>query len=108
MADQIRLFWVAIHYYVFVYSPGRLCRVPSEIITNEALMFAPVSLDQAIEIHAKAAISRVGRRAEAQTLERARHCEARGDMDGFSTWTKVADGIQHLKKQGYKPRRLPR
>ena len=61
-----------------------------------------ISIEQAIEIHAKAAISRSGKRAEIQTRERARHCEALGDLKGSETWTKVANGIRQLEEQGYR------
>ena len=71
-------------------------------------MFSPVTLEQAIEIHAKAAISRTGKKAEHQTRERAAHCMNRGDVAGSETWIKVADDIRKLQEQGYKPGRLKR
>ena len=64
-----------------------------------------ISLDQAIEIHAKSAISLGGKRAEKSTRERADHCKSRGDADGYETWTKVADTIRSLNQNGYKARR---
>jgi hypothetical protein len=64
-----------------------------------------ISLDQAIEIHAKSAISLGGKRAEKSTRERAEHCKIRGDADGYETWTRVADMIRSLEQSGYKPRR---
>ena len=64
-----------------------------------------ISLDQAIEIHAKSAISLGGKRAEKSTRERADHCKTRGDTDGYETWTKVADTIRSLNQSGYKARR---
>ena len=64
-----------------------------------------ISLDQAIEIHAKSAISLVGIGAEKSTRERADHCKSRGDAHGYETWTKVADTIRSLNQSGYKARR---
>lgn len=65
----------------------------------------PISFEQAIEIHAKSAISLGGNRAEKTTRERADHCKTRGDADGYETWTKVADAIRSLNQSGYKARR---
>ena len=65
-----------------------------------------ISIEQAIEIHAKSAISLGGNRAEKSTRERAEHCKTRGDTDGYETWTKVADTIRHLNQSGYKARRI--
>ena len=59
-------------------------------------MFSPVTIDEAIEIHAKIAIFRGGSTAEPKTRERALICQARGDHDGHRTWTKVADRIRAL------------
>jgi hypothetical protein len=49
-----------------------------------------VSLDQAIEIHAKALKHRFGNRATLLAEERARHCAARGDDEGCAVWLRVA------------------
>jgi hypothetical protein len=49
-----------------------------------------VSLDQAIEIHAKALKRRFGNRAALLAEERARHCAARGDDEGRAVWLRVA------------------
>jgi hypothetical protein len=49
-----------------------------------------VSLDQAIEIHAKALKRRFGNRATLLAEERARHCAARGDDEGCEVWLRVA------------------
>ena len=65
-----------------------------------------ISIEQAIEIHAKSAISLGGNRAEKSTRERAEHCKTRGDTDGYETWTKVADTIRHLNQSGYRARRI--
>jgi len=49
-----------------------------------------VSLDQAIEIHAKVLRYRFGKRAPSLARERAHHCLASGDHDGHSVWRRVA------------------
>ncbi len=49
-----------------------------------------VSLDQAIEIHAKALKHRFGKRAAVLAQERAQHCAARGDDEGHDVWQRVA------------------
>jgi hypothetical protein len=49
-----------------------------------------VSLDQAIEIHAKALKHRFGKRAPLLAEEKADHCAARGDDEGYAVWRRVA------------------
>jgi hypothetical protein len=49
-----------------------------------------VSLDQAIEIHARALRYRFGNRAALVAKEKAHHCAARGDDDGRAVWQRVA------------------
>jgi hypothetical protein len=49
-----------------------------------------VSLDQAIEIHAKALKHRYGERAPLLAEEKADHCAARGDDEGYAVWRRVA------------------
>jgi hypothetical protein len=49
-----------------------------------------VSLDQAIEIHAKALKHRFGNRATLLAEERARHCATQGDDEGCAVWLRVA------------------
>jgi hypothetical protein len=49
-----------------------------------------VSLDQAIEIHAKALKHRFGNRAPLLAREKAKHCAARGDDEGYVVWQRVA------------------
>jgi hypothetical protein len=49
-----------------------------------------VSLNQAIEIHAKALKYRFGKRAILLAEERADHCAARGDDEGYAVWRRVA------------------
>lgn len=49
-----------------------------------------VSLDQAIEMHAKALRHRRGRHAPRVAHEKAEHCAARGDHEGHTVWMRVA------------------
>jgi hypothetical protein len=49
-----------------------------------------VSLDQAIEIHAKALRHRHGTRAPLLAREKAHHCNASGDHEGHTVWQRVA------------------
>jgi hypothetical protein len=49
-----------------------------------------VSLDQAIEIHAKALKHRFGKRAALLAQERALHCATHGDDEGYEVWRRVA------------------
>jgi hypothetical protein len=49
-----------------------------------------VSLDQAIEIHAKALRYRFGRQAPALAKEKAVNCSASGDHEGETVWLRVA------------------
>ena len=49
-----------------------------------------VSLDQAIEIHARALKHRFGHRAALLAKEKAHHCAARGDDEGRAVWQRVA------------------
>ena len=49
-----------------------------------------VSLNQAIEIHAKALKYRFGKRAALLAEEKADHCAARGDDEGYAVWLQVA------------------
>jgi hypothetical protein len=61
-----------------------------------------VSLDQAIEMHAKAALFRAGKSACKQTLELAERFRARGDLASFETWKSVSERIAELEtKQGF-------
>lgn len=64
-----------------------------------------VTLDQAIEIHAKAALYRAGKAASKQTLELAERYRQRGDMTSFETWKKVSDRITELDTQTSQPLR---
>jgi hypothetical protein len=49
-----------------------------------------VSLNQAIEIHAKALRYRFGERAALLAEEKAHQCAARGDDEGSAVWLRVA------------------
>jgi hypothetical protein len=49
-----------------------------------------VSLDEAVEIHAKVLKYRYGRNAPFQARLKARHCATTGDREGHSVWEKVA------------------
>jgi hypothetical protein len=49
-----------------------------------------VSLTQAIEIHAKALKHRFGKRAALLAEEKAEHCAAQGDYEGYAVWRRVA------------------
>ena len=55
-----------------------------------------VSLDQAIEIHAKALKYRFGKRATLLAEERAHHCAAQGDDEGYAVWLRVASVAEML------------
>jgi hypothetical protein len=49
-----------------------------------------VSLDQAIEIHARALRYRHGKRASLLAQERAQDCALNGDEEGQAVWLQVA------------------
>jgi hypothetical protein len=49
-----------------------------------------VSLTEAIEIHAKALKHRFGKRAALLAEEKADHCAAEGDDEGYAVWRRVA------------------
>jgi hypothetical protein len=55
-----------------------------------------VSLDQAIEIHAKALKYRFGRRAPSLAKQKAHHCYASGDREGHVVWRRVAAEAEAL------------
>ena len=55
-----------------------------------------VSLDQAIEIHAKALKHRFGKRAALLAEEKAHHCAAQGDDEGYAVWLRVASVAEML------------
>jgi len=64
-----------------------------------------VTLDQAIEIHAKAALFRAGNSALKQTLDRAELFRSRGDLKSYETWKSVSDKIAELETLGYTTQR---
>ena len=55
-----------------------------------------VSLDQAIEIHARALRRRNGRQAPHQAREKARRCMETGDAEGQDVWLRVAKTADDL------------
>jgi hypothetical protein len=55
-----------------------------------------VTLDEAIEIHAKALKFRYGRTAPHRARERADNCSAAGDREGHVVWEKVAVIAENL------------
>ena len=60
-----------------------------------------VTIDQAIEIHARALTYRHGGSAESEARERAQDCRSCGDDEGHQVWEKVAETIARLR-QGQK------
>lgn len=59
-----------------------------------------ISLDQAIEIHAKVLLYRSGQRAGKRAKDTALSCKNRGDLWGHDVWMKVASTIDQIKKTG--------
>jgi hypothetical protein len=57
-----------------------------------------VSLTEAIEIHAKALKHRFGKRAALLAEEKADHCAAEGDDEGYAVWRRVASVIKNFSK----------
>lgn len=55
-----------------------------------------ISLDQAIEIHAKALRYRHGAKASRMAREKADQLAKIGDREGFTVWLKVADMTEAL------------
>jgi hypothetical protein len=55
-----------------------------------------VSLTEAIEIHAKALKHRFGKRAALLAEEKADHCAAEGDDEGYAVWRRVASVTEKL------------
>lgn len=58
-----------------------------------------VSLDQAIEIHAKVLKYREGRRAPGKARERAEQLALAGDREGHVVWMRVSETIETLIRQ---------
>ena len=59
-----------------------------------------ISLDEAIEIHAKALRVSHGRKAEHYARERAASCQRDGDHEGDDVWNKVAESVVKIEKTG--------
>jgi hypothetical protein len=55
-----------------------------------------VSLEQAIQIHAKALVSRHKHAAPAKAREHAGLLKANGDHEGHDVWLRVADAAEEL------------
>jgi hypothetical protein len=58
-----------------------------------------VSLNQAIEIHARVLAHRFGDRAPLHAQEKAHHCSASGDDEGHAVWLRVAAVAEMLLKE---------
>ena len=58
-----------------------------------------VSLNQAIEIHARVLAHRFGDRAPLLAQEKAHHCSASGDDEGHAVWLRVAAVAEMLLKE---------
>ena len=65
-----------------------MLQAPVTVLRQEARLH--VSLDQAIDIHAKALTYRYGRSAPHRARMRGRHCSANGDREGHVVWERVA------------------
>lgn len=61
-----------------------------------------MSLNQAIEIHAKVLAHGFGDRAPLLAQERAHHCWALGDSEGHAVWLRVAAVAEMLLKEEQK------
>ena len=60
-----------------------------------------VSLNQAIEIHAKALKNRFGPRAPSSARQKAHHCSLSGDHEGNVVWRRVAIEAEALLRTGH-------
>jgi len=56
-----------------------------------------VSLDQAIEIHAKVLNHLYGKRAASDARKKARQLADTGDQDGYRVWMKVGEVAEMLQ-----------
>ena len=61
-----------------------------------------ISLDQAIEIHAKVLLYRRGKLAERHASDAAKSCERTGDKDGHDIWLKVAREATRIREEKQK------
>ncbi|BBU62398.1 hypothetical protein MSC49_23330 [Methylosinus sp. C49] len=55
-----------------------------------------ISLEQAVEIHARALTRRLQRDAPGNARERAADLQTAGDSDGHSVWLRVAESAERL------------
>jgi hypothetical protein len=74
--------------------PRSVLQKPATVSRQEARLH--VSLDQAIDIHAKALTYRYGLTAPQRARLRGRDCSANGDREGHVVWDKVAAIAQQL------------
>ena len=58
-----------------------------------------ISLEQAIEIHAKALRVSHGRKAEHYARERAQSCQRHGDAEGDQVWNQVAEIVVQIERE---------
>jgi hypothetical protein len=58
-----------------------------------------ISLEQAIEIHAKALRVSHGRKAEYYARERAAACKRQDDHEGDDVWNKVAETVIQIEQK---------
>ncbi len=70
---------------------------PEEIVSQSLGSFMNISLDEAIEIHAKALRMSHGGRAEHYARERAVSCQRHGDHEGDDVWNKVAEMVVKIE-----------
>ncbi len=63
-----------------------------------------VTLEQAIEIHARVLIKKFGSRAEFMAIENADNCGSGGDQEGFAVWRRVASTIAAQAPRRLQPR----
>jgi hypothetical protein len=71
-----------------------MLQAPVTVLRQEARLH--VSLDQAIDIHARALTYRYGRSAPHRARMRGRDCSAKGDREGHAVWEKVASIAERL------------
>ena len=58
-----------------------------------------ITLEEAIEIHAKALRVSHGRKAENYARERAAACKRQDDREGDDVWNKVADTVVQIERE---------
>lgn len=64
-----------------------------------------ITLDQAIEIHARVLIFRAGPTAVRRAQDTALSCKSRGDLFGHEVWMKVAATVEDLRQAQMKHNR---